>query len=71
MDMEDSIEAALRTDVETPVRQDRHNLPARQGCEFWLVVGEQDPLALVLGEAVRHQAGTPFTTIGTFPSAAN
>ena len=50
-----------------PVRKERHNLPGWQGCEFRLVAGEQNPLALLLREAVRHQAVTAFTAIGAVP----
>jgi hypothetical protein len=54
MVMEHPVEAALRADVEAPIGQDRNDLPRRQGGEFRLVAGEQDPLALFLREAVRH-----------------
>jgi hypothetical protein len=67
MGMEHPIEAALRADVEPSVRKDRHNLPGRQGCEFRLEAGEQDPLALLLGEAVRHLAWTAYTAIQAVP----
>ena len=63
MGMEHPIEAALRADIEALIGQDRNDLPRRQGGEFRLVAGEQDPLALLLRKAVRHQAGTAFTAI--------
>jgi hypothetical protein len=67
MGMEHPVEAALRTDVETPIRQDRHDLSRRQRRELRLVAGEQDPLALLVAEAVRDKAVAAFTAILAVP----
>jgi hypothetical protein len=67
MGMEHPIEAALRPDREASISQDRYDLPMRQGREFRLDAGEQDPLTLLILEAVRHQARTAFTAIQTVP----
>jgi hypothetical protein len=47
--MEHPVEAALRTDVKATIRQRRHDLFRRECCEFRLVAGEQDSLALLGG----------------------
>jgi hypothetical protein len=65
--MEHPVQAALGSDLEAPVRQDRHDLSRRQRCEFRLVAGEQDSLALLTCEAVRHQAVAAFSAILTVP----
>ncbi len=67
MGMEHPVEAALGSDIEAPVRQDGHDLPWRQRCEFRLVAGEQDPLALLVREAVRNEAVAAFTAIQAVP----
>jgi|LakMenEpi08Jun12_1017391.scaffolds.fasta_scaffold12731_1 hypothetical protein len=61
--MEYAVEAALGTDVGPSVSKDRHDLAWGQGREFRLVAGEQDSLAFLFAEAMRHQAGTAFTAI--------
>jgi hypothetical protein len=58
---------ALGTDVQAPISQDRHDLAWRQCREFRLVAGEQDPLPLLLAQAVRNQAVAAFTAIQAVP----
>ena len=67
MGMEHPVETALRADIEAPIGQDGNDLPGRQGGEFRLVAGEQDPLTLLVGQAMRHVAGTAFTAIQAVP----
>lgn len=61
------IEAAHVADIRAAITIDRHDLPRRQSCEFRLVAGEEDPLALLLREAMRHQGGRAFTAIQAVP----
>jgi hypothetical protein len=67
MGMEHPVEAALRADMEALVRQGWHDLPRRQCCEFRLVAGEQDPLALLVAEAVRNKAVAAFAAVQAVP----
>jgi hypothetical protein len=67
MGMEHAVEAALRADVQPAIGQDRHDLARRQRRELGFVAGEQDPLALLVGEAVRHQAVAAFTAVQAVP----
>jgi hypothetical protein len=67
MGMQHAVEAALRTDVEAPIGKDRHDLARRQRRELGFVAGKQDPLALLVSEAVRHQAVAAFTAIQAVP----
>jgi len=67
MGMEHAVEAALRADLDAPIGQGRQDLPGRQRRELRLVAGEQDPLALLLREAVRHQTVTALTAIDAVP----
>ncbi len=62
-----AVEAALGTDIQASISQDRHDLPRRQRREFGLVAGEQDPLTLLIREAVRDQAVAAFTAIQAVP----
>ncbi len=65
--MEHPIEAALRADVEAPIGQNGNDLPGRLSGEFRLVAGEQNPLTLLVREAMRHVAWTAFTAIQAVP----
>ena len=67
MGMEHPVEAALRADVDAAIGKDRHDLARRQRRELRLVAGEQDPLALLVREAVRHHAVAAFAAIQTDP----
>ena len=67
MDMEHAVEAALRPDVQTPIGKDRHDLARRQRRKLGLVAGEQDPLPLLVREAMRDQAVAAFTAIQAVP----
>jgi len=67
MVMEHPVRAALGTDVDPSIGKDRHDLPRRQGRELRLVAGEQDPLALLVAQAMRHQAVAAFTAIQAVP----
>ena len=67
MGMEHPIEAALRANVEAPIGQNGNDLPGRQSGEFRLVAGEQNPLTLLVREAMRHVAWTAFTAIQSVP----
>jgi hypothetical protein len=55
------IKAALRSDVQPAVRKYRHNLSWWQRRKFGLVAGEQDPLAFLHTEAVRHMSVAALT----------
>jgi hypothetical protein len=63
--MEHPVEAALGTDIKPPIGQYRDDLPRRQRREFWLVAGEEDPLAFFFAEAVRHMAVAALTPVHT------
>jgi len=63
MGMEHPVEAALGTDIEPPIRLHRHDLPWRQQHRFRLVAGEQDPLAFLFAQAVRHMAVAALATV--------
>ena len=63
MGMQNPVEAALRTDIQTPVRENRHDLPWWQRRKFRLVAGQQNPLAFLLAEAVRHMAVAALAAI--------
>jgi hypothetical protein len=67
MVMEHPVEAALGTDIDPSIGKDRHDLPRRQGRELGLVAGEQDPLTLLIREAVRNRAVAAFTAIQSVP----
>ena len=67
MVMEHPVEAALGTDVDPSISQDRHDLPRRQGRELGFVAGEQYPLTLLIRKAVRNQAVAAFTAIQAVP----
>jgi hypothetical protein len=67
MVMEHAVEAALRADIQTPISKDRHDLSRRQRCKLGLVAGEQDPLALLVSEAVRDEVVAAFTAIQAAP----
>jgi hypothetical protein len=67
MGMEHPVEAALRAEIEALVRQSWHDLPGQQCCEFRLVAGEQDPLALLVAEAVRDKAVAALSAILAVP----
>ena len=56
MGMQNPVEASLRTDVQALVSQDWNDLPWWQCRKFRLVAGQQDALAFLLAEAVRHMA---------------
>ena len=57
------VEAGLGTDIEAPIRQNRHDLTWLQCDEFRLVADEWDPLAFLIAEAVRHMAVAGLTPI--------
>jgi hypothetical protein len=57
------VKAAFRTDIQTTVCQDRHDLPWRQRCKFRFVASQQDPLAFLLTEAVSHVPAPALTPI--------
>ena len=61
------IETALGTDIQPLISQGRHDLPQWQRCEFRLVAGEQNPLALLLAQAESDMAGAAFTAILAVP----
>jgi hypothetical protein len=63
--MEHPVEAALGTDVQPPIRQNRNDLSWRHRREFRLVAGEEDLLSFFLAEAVRHMAVTALTPVHT------
>ena len=65
--MEHPVEAALRTDIEAPVSQNGHDLPRWQRREFRLVAGAQNPLTLLVTQAVRNEAVAAFTAILAVP----
>ena len=67
MGMQHAIKAALRTDIQAAIGKDRHDLSRRQCCELRLVTGQKDALALLVGEAVRHQAVAAFTAVQAVP----
>jgi hypothetical protein len=67
MGMEHPVEAALGSDIQPTVSQNGHDLPRWQRGEFRLVAGEQDPLALLVAEAVRDKAVAAFTAIQAVP----
>ena len=53
--------------IEAPVGQNGHDLPRWQRRELRLVAGEQDPLTLLVTQAVRNEAVAAFTAIGAVP----
>jgi hypothetical protein len=61
--MQHSVKDAFRTDIETTVCQDRHDLSRRQRRKFRLIAREQHPLALLLAEAVGDVAVAALATI--------
>jgi hypothetical protein len=63
MGMQNPVEAALRTDVQAPVGQNRHDLPWWQRRKFRLVADQQDPLTFFLAEAMRHMAVAALAAI--------
>jgi len=63
MGVENSVKAALGTDIEAPICQHRHDLSWRQRREFGLVAGEEDPLAFFFAEAVRDMTVAALTTV--------
>ena len=67
MGVQHPVEAALRTDIEAPVGQNGHDLPRWQRRELRLVAGEQDPLTLLVTQAVRNEAVAAFTAILAVP----
>lgn len=67
MGVQHAVEAALGTDAEPPMGKNRHDLARRQRRELGFIAGEQDPLALVVSEAVRHKAVAAFTAIHAVP----
>jgi hypothetical protein len=71
MCVQHSVEAALGTDIKAMVGQDWHDLAWRQEGEFALVASEQDSLAFLLSQAMRHLAATDFVAIHAFPIPAN
>ena len=69
MGVQDPVEAALRTNKQSPISQDRHDLPRRQCCKLRLVAGQQDPLAFLVAEAVGHVTLAAFSAISAISSA--
>ena len=67
MVMQHAVEAALRADEKAPIGKDRHDLGRRQRRELGFVTGKQDPLALLVSEAVKHPAVAAFTAIQAVP----
>ena len=67
MGMQQPVEAALRSNVQTLIRQDRHDLARGKRGEVLLVAGVQNPLSLLLCQSVRHLAGAAFTAIQSVP----
>jgi len=65
--MEHPVEAPLRADVQPTIRQNGHDLARWQRRKFRLVAGQQDPLPLLVREAVRHQAVAAFAAIQSVP----
>jgi len=63
MGVQHPVEAALRADVKTTIRQNWHDLPRGQSSKFRLIAGEQDPLPLFCAEAVGDMAMTTFASI--------
>ncbi len=59
------VEAALRTEIQAPVRQERYDLPPRQRGEFGLVSGQQNPLAFLFAETVSGVAVAALATVPT------
>ena len=59
------VEAALRADVKTTIRQNWHDLPRGQSSKLGLIAGEQDPLALFSAEAVGDMAMTNLASISS------
>ena len=54
--------------MKTTIGQDWNDLPRRQCREFRLVAGEEDSLALLVAQAMRHQAVAAFTAIQSVPN---
>lgn len=65
MGVQHPVKAALRTDIQAPVRQDRHDLSWRQRGEFRLVAGQQDPLAFFFAETVSDVAMAALAPVHT------
>jgi hypothetical protein len=63
MGVENSVKAALGTDIEAQICQHRHDLSWRQRREFGLVAGEEDPLAFFFAEAVRDMTVAALTSV--------
>jgi len=65
--VEHPVEAALGADIQTAIGQCRHDLPRRQRGELPRVASQQDPLPLLLTEAVRHMAVAPLAAVNAVP----
>ena len=63
MGMQNTVEAALRTDVKPAIRQNGQDLPWWQRSKFGLVASEQDPLAFLLAEAMDDLSEATFAAI--------
>lgn len=63
MSVQHPVEAALRTERQAQVRQDRHVLPRPQRGNFEHVAGQQDSLAFLFAEAVGHVAVAVFKAV--------
>jgi hypothetical protein len=63
--MQHPVEAALRTEIQAPVRQDLYDLAPRQRGEFGLVSGQQNSLALLFAETV---SGMEVAALATVPT---
>lgn len=61
--VEHPVDAALGADKQPTIGQHRRDLACRLGRELGFVAVEQDPLALLLAQALRYQALAPFAAI--------
>ena len=69
MVLQDPVKAAFRTNKQSPISQDRHDLPRRQRGVLRLLAGQQDPLAFLVAEAVGHVTLAAFSAISAISSA--
>ena len=68
MGVQDPVEAAFRTNKQTPISQHLHDLARRQCCKLRLVSVQRDRLALLVAEAVGYVSLAAFSVIGAIPS---
>ena len=66
--VQDPLKTAFRTSKQSPIGQDRHDLPRRQCRELRLVAVQQDPLAHLVTEAVVHVRLVAISAIGVITS---